>query len=94
MRKALFLLFLRCLLITDLFDNLESGKKIIVSEKSLEKVLNLFLVSVQSINGSEKKKDQLGSLESKAGTVKRPEKNCYQACPIGSLENFYANAGV
>ena len=40
--KALFLLFLRCLLITDLFDNLESGKKIIVSEKSLEKVLNLF----------------------------------------------------
>ena len=42
MKKALFLRFLRCLLITDLFDNLESGKKIIVSEKSLEKVLNLF----------------------------------------------------
>ena len=41
-----------------------------------------------------KKKDQLGILESKEGTVKRPEKNCYQACPIGSLENFHANAGV
>ena len=26
--------------------------------------------------------------------MKRPEKNCYQACPIGSLENFHANAGV
>ena len=48
---------------------------------------------MQSINGSEKK-DQLGILESKEGTVKRPEKNCYQACPIGSLENFHANAGV
>ena len=48
---------------------------------------------MQRINGSEKK-DQLGILGSKAGTVKRPEKNCYQACPIGSLENFDANAGV
>ena len=51
---------------------------------------------MQSINGSEEK-DQLGILESKqskAGMVKRPEKNCYQACPIGSLENFDANAGV
>ena len=36
---------------------------------------------MQSINGSEKK-DQLGILESKAGMVKRPEKNCYQACPL------------
>ena len=48
---------------------------------------------MQSINGSEKQ-DQLGILESKAGMVKRPEKNCYQACPIGSLENFDANAGI
>ena len=48
---------------------------------------------MQSINGSEKK-DQPGILGSKAGMVKRPEKNCYQACPIGSLENFDANAGV
>ena len=48
---------------------------------------------MQSINGSEKK-DQLGILESKAGMVKRPEKNCYQACPTGSTENFHANAGV
>ena len=48
---------------------------------------------MQSINGSEKK-DQLGNLESKEGTVKRPEKNCYQAGPIGSLENVHANAGV
>ena len=48
---------------------------------------------MQRINGSEKK-GQLGILGSKAGTVKRPEKNCYQACPIGSLENFDAKAGV
>ena len=40
MKKALFLRFLRCLLITDLFDNLESGKRIYYfgkkSGKSLE----------------------------------------------------------
>ena len=67
-------------------------KEIIFSEKILEKVLNLFpgYISVQSINGSEEK-DQLGILGSKAGMVKRPEKNCYQACPISSLENFDAN---
>ena len=41
-----------------------------------------------------KKKDQLGIFGSKAGMVKRTEKDCYQACPIGSLENFDANAGV
>ena len=48
---------------------------------------------MQSINGCEKK-DQLGILGSKAGMVKRPEKNCYQACPNGSLENFDVNANV
>ena len=41
-----------------------------------------------------KKKDQLGIFGSKAGMVKQTEKDCYQACPIGSLENFDANAGV
>ena len=40
---------------------------------------------MQSINGSEKK-DQLGILGSKAGMVKRLEKNCYQACPIVDYE--------
>ena len=48
---------------------------------------------MQSINGSEKK-DQQEILGSKAGMVKRPVKNCYQACQIGSLENFDANVGV
>ena len=48
---------------------------------------------MQSINGSEKK-DELGILGSKAGMVKRPGKNCYQACPISSLENFDASVGV
>ena len=69
-------------------------KEIIVLEKSLEKSWIYFLVSVQSINGSFKKKDQLGILGSKAGMVKQTEKDCCQACPIGSLENFDAKAGV
>ena len=69
-------------------------KEIIVLETSLEKSRIYFLVSVQSINGSFKKKDQLGILESKAGMVKQTEKDWCQACPIGSLENFDANAGV
>ena len=70
-------------------------KEIIVLEKSLEKSWIYFLVSVQSINGSfKKKKDQLGILGSKAGMVEQTEKDCCQACPIGSLENFDANAGV
>jgi len=39
MNKALFLLFLK-VYIDDLFDNLESGREIIVLDKGLEKVLN------------------------------------------------------
>ena len=39
-KKALFLPFLE-VSIDHLFDNLESGKKIIILEKSLENVLNL-----------------------------------------------------
>ena len=92
--KALFLRFSRCLLITDLFDNLESGKRNYCfgkkSGKSLE-FISWYLCKALTVV---KKKDQLGILGSKAGMVKRPEKNCYQACPIGSLENFDANAGV
>ena len=50
--------FKRSLLITGLFDNLESGKEIIVCKK--------VLVYVQSINGTWKK-NQLEILGSKAG---------------------------
>ena len=42
MKKALFLRFLRSLLITDLFDNLESGKRNYCFGKKSRKVLNLF----------------------------------------------------
>ena len=50
--------FKRSLLITGLFDNLESGKEIIVCKK--------VLVYMQSINGTWKK-NQLEILGSKAG---------------------------
>ena len=94
MKKALFLRFLRCLLITDLYHNLESGKRNYCfgkkSGKSLE-FISWYLCKALTVV---KKKDQRGILGIKAGMVKRPEKNCYQACPIGSLENFDANAGV
>ena len=94
MKKALFLRFLGCLLITDLFDSLKSGKRNYFFEKKSGKSLEFiswYLCKALTLV----KKGQLGILGSKAGMVKRPEKNCYQACPIGSLlENFDANAGV
>ena len=94
MKKALFLRFLRCLLITDLYDNLESGKRNYCFGKKCGKSLEFISCYLcKAFNGSEKK-DQPWILGSKAGMVKRPEKNCYQACPIGSLENFDAKAGV
>ena len=76
MKKAfLFLRFLRCLLINDLFDNFESGKRnycfVKKSEKSLEYIVWYMCKA---------KKDHLGISESKAGMLERTEKNCYQAC--------------
>ena len=76
MKKAfLFLRFLRSLLINDLFDNFESGKRnycfVKKSEKSLEYIFWYMCKA---------KKDHLGISESKAGMLERTEKNCYQAC--------------
>ena len=42
MKKALFLCFLRSLLINDLFDNLEPGKRNYCFEQKSGKVLSLF----------------------------------------------------
>ena len=82
------------LLITDVFHNLESGKRNYCfgnkSGKSLE-FISWYLCKALTVV---KKKDQLGILGSKAGMMKQTEKDCYHACPIGSLENFHANAGV
>ena len=76
MKKALFLLrFLKSLLIHDLFDNLESGKRnycfVKKSGKSLEYIFWYMCKA---------KKAHLGISESKAGMLERTEKNCYQAC--------------
>ena len=76
MKKAfLFLRFLRCLLINDLFDNFESGKRnycfVKKSGKSLEYIFWYMCKA---------KKDHLGISESKARMLERTEKNCSQAC--------------
>ena len=76
MKKAfLFLRFLRSLLINDLFDNFESGKRnycfVKKSGKSLEYIFWYMCKA---------KKAHLGISESKAGMLERTEKNCYQAC--------------
>ena len=76
MKKVLFLRFLRSLLINDLFDNLESGKRnYCFVKKNLKKSLeNIFWYMCKA------KKDHLGISESKAARLERTEKNCYQAC--------------
>ena len=77
MKIALFLRFLRSLLITDLLDNLESGKRNYCfgkkSGKSLE-FISWYLC--KGLTAVKKREDQLGILGSKAGMVKRTEKNC------------------
>ena len=77
MKIALFLRFLRSLLITDLLDNLESGKRNYCfgkkSGKSLE-FISWYLC--KGLTTVKKREDQLGILGSKAGMVKRTEKNC------------------
>ena len=80
MKKALFLRFLRSLLITDLFDNLEPGKNYCFEQKSGKRIY--FLVSVQRINGSHKKGSARDYLGSKAGIVKRTEKELLAPVPL------------
>ena len=73
--------FVWSLLITDLFDNLESGKRNYWFGKNVwKKSWICYLAHAQSTNGSWKK-DQLGTFGSKAGMLEQAEKNCYQACP-------------
>ena len=71
MKKTLFLRFLRCLLITDLFDNLESGKRNYCfgkkSGKSLE-FISWYLSKALTVVKKGSARDFIGS---KAGTVKR-----------------------
>ena len=71
--------FLRSLFITDLFDNLESGKRNYCFVKSLE---NVFWYMCKA------KKDHLGISKSKAGMLEQTEKNCYQACLHWFLGEF------
>ena len=75
MKKVLFLRFLRSLLINDLFDNLESGKrKYCFVKKSGKSPEYIFWYMCKA------KKDHLGISKGKAGMLERTEKNCYQAC--------------
>ena len=76
MRKSLFLCFLRSLLITDLFDNIESGKRNYCYGKKSGKSLEFISWYLCKGFTAVKKKDQLGILGSKAGMVKRTKKNC------------------
>ena len=74
MKKSLFLRFLRSLLITDLFDNLESGKRNYCFGKKSWKVLKFISWYLCKGWTVVKKKDQLVIFGSKAAVVKRTPK--------------------
>ena len=93
MKKSLFLLFSKVCIDQWPIDNLESGKRNYCFGKKVWKSLKFISWYLCKGWTVVKKKDQLGIFGSKAGMVKRTEKNCYHSCPIGSLENFDANAG-